>query len=190
MAKEVDLHQARQVSIIIAIVAVVLNVAFYFLSKAYFDDRAATAGVIAPATISATRMAFAVMSAVVGVAAIITQFAPRLMAHGIAGITGVLSLVGAVAANMKDFHPVLPVTLGLLGAIMLVLVYLSMSQRSRVAWSFLIATCAVGALCTLFGATKVRNAVDVSLYYALILPGVLVVAAVMLVGQAEDYAEA
>ena len=42
---------------------------------------------------------------------------------------------------------------------------------------------------TLFGATKIRNATDVSLYYALILPGVLAVATVMLIALGDDYAE-
>lgn len=181
--------QAKQVSIIVAVAAVVLNVAFYFLSKAYYDDRAATHGMVSPEALDATRLAFAIMSGTVGVAAIVTQFAPRLVAHGLAGLVGVAALAGSIAAGAKDYHPVLPISLGLLGALMLGLIYLSVTLRSRAAWAFLVATCAVGGLVTLFGATKIRNATDISLYYALILPGILVVATVMLINIAGDYAE-
>ena len=191
MAKgnDVDVGQAKQVSIIVAVAVAGLNAAFYFLSSMYFEDRSATYGMASPAAISATRLAFAVMSGTVGLTAIITQFAPRLLSHGLAGLVGIIALVGAAGAAAKDFHPVLPIALGLLGALILVLIFFSLSWKSRPAWSFLIATCAVGALVTLFGATKIRNATDVSLYYALILPGVLAVATVMLIALGDDYAE-
>lgn len=187
-AKDFDIVQAKQITIIVAIATVGLNVAFYFLSKMYFEDRAATYGMAPPKVIEATRMAFGVMSASVAVATIFAQFAPRLFPHVLAGLVGLTALVGAAAAGAKSFHPVLPIALGVLGALLLVLVYFSVN-KSRSAWSFLISTCAVGALVTLFGATKIRNATDVSLYYALILPGVLVVATVMLINLADDYAE-
>jgi hypothetical protein len=189
MANDVDFRQVRQVSIIIAVCAVLLNAAFYFLSQAYYNDRAATHGVASPEAINATRIAFGIMTGAVGLAAIITQFAPRLLAHGLAGLVGVTALLGAYPAAAKDFHVVLPVALGLLGLLIIVLIYFSLTYKSRGAWSFLTATCAVGGLVTLFGATKIRNATDVSLYYALILPGVLVVATVMLMNLADDYAE-
>lgn len=190
MAKgtDVDFGQAKQVSIIITVVAVGLNAAFYFLSKAYFEDRAATHGLASASAIQATRVAFGVMTGIVGLNAIISQFAPRLVAHLLAGIVGLLALVGAVAAASKDYHPVLPVALGLLGMLIVVLVYFSLT-KSRAAWSFLVATCAVGGLVTLFGATKVRNVMDISLYYTMILPGILIIATVMLIGLADDYAE-
>lgn len=187
-ATEVDLAQARQVSIMIAVAAVGLNAAFYFLSKMYFDDRAATT-IVNPETIGATRKAFAIMTGTVGLAAIIAQFAPRIVTHALAGLIGVTALVGAAGAASKDFHPVLPIALGVLGGLILVLLYFSIATRSRPAWAFLVATCAVGALVTLFGATKIRNATDVSLYHALILPGILAVVTVMLIAQADDYAE-
>ncbi|MGE0397790.1 MAG: hypothetical protein AB7T06_13800 [Kofleriaceae bacterium] len=190
MAKtDVDFGQAKQISIIIVIATAALNAAFYFLSQMYFEDRAATYGMASPEAIKATRVAFGVMSGVVGVTAIITQFAPRLLAHALAGIVAIAALVGAGAAFNKDYHPVLGVALGLIGVLLIVLVYLSLQSKSRPAWSFLVATCAVGALVTLFGATKIRNATDVSLYYALILPGILIVATVMLINLADDYAE-
>lgn len=190
MAKgnDVDFGQAKQVSIIIAISVVALNAVFHFLSQAYFEDRAATHGMASDSAIQATRFAFGVMTGTVGLTAIITQFAPRLLAHVLAGVVGITALVGAVGASAKDYHPVLPVALGVLGVLMLVLIYFSLT-KSRAAWSFLVATCAVGGLVTLFGATKVRNTMDVSLYYTMILPGILVVATVMLIGLADDYAE-
>jgi hypothetical protein len=191
MAKgnDFDFNQAKQVSIIVAVSIVLLNVAFHFLANMYYEDRAATYGMASPESISATRMAFGIMTGTIGLAAIVTQFAPRLVAHGLAGVVGITALVGAAAAASKNFHPVLPIALGILGALILVLIYFSLATRSRPAWSFLVATCAVGGLVTLFGATKVRNTTDVSLFYALILPGILVVATLMLVALADDYAE-
>lgn len=191
MAKgtDVDMRQANQIAAIIAIAAAGLNVAFYFLSQLYYEDRAATYGMASASTISATRIAFGVMTGAVGGAAIITQYAPRIVAHVLAGVVGIVALVGAVRAGTLHFHVVLPVALFLIGAIMLVLVYLSVATRSRAAWSFLVATCAVAGLVTLFGATKIRNVTEVSLYYTLILPGVLAVTTVMLIGLADDYAE-
>lgn len=191
MAKgnDFDFGQAKQISIIIAVATFGLNAAFYFLSQMYFEDRAATYGMASPAAIKATRMAFAIMTGTVGLTAIITQFAPRILAHSIAGIVGLTALIGGLAVAAKDFHPVLPITLGVLGGLILVLIYFSLVSRSRSAWAFLVATCAVGGLVTLFGATKIRNVTDVSLYYALILPGILVVATVMLIALADDYVE-
>jgi cytochrome c oxidase subunit IV len=191
MAKgtEVNFDQAKQISIIVAVAIVGLNLAFYFLSKMYFEDRAATYGMASPLVIKGTRMAFAFMTGAVGVATIISQFAPRLVAHGLAAAVGLMAILGAVGAGAKNYHVVLPIALGLLGALILVLIYFSLATKSRAAWSFLVSTCAVGALITLFGATKIRNATDVSLYYALILPGILVVATVMLINIADDYAE-
>lgn len=191
MAKgnEIDVGQARQISIIIAVVAVGLNVAFYFLSHMYYEDRAATYGMASPESIRATQIAFAIMTGSVGLLAIVAQFAPSLVAHGLAGLVGLTSLAAAAVVGGKDFHVVLPVTLGIVGTLLIVLIYFSLALKSRAAWSFLVATCAVGGLVTLFGATKIRNVTDISLFYALILPGILIVASVMLVGRAEDYAE-
>lgn len=188
-ATDVDLQQAKQISIIIAVAAIGLNVAFYFLSQMYYDDRAATYGMASPETIKATRVAFAVMTATVGITAIIAQFAPSLVAHGLAALVGLVALVGAVMTGARDFHVVLPAALGILGAVMLTLIYFSFSLKSRAAWSFLTATCCVGGLVTLFGATKIRNATDMNLFYALLLPGILVVASVMLINRSNDYAE-
>lgn len=190
MAKsDPDYAQARQISIIIAVAMVALNVAFYFLSQMYYVDRAATYGMATDKAISMTRLSFGILSGVVGLAAIATQFAPRIVAHTLAGVVGVTALVGAAAASAKSFHPVLPIALAILGALMLVLIYFSLASRSRAAWAFLVATCGVGGLVTLFGATKVRNSTDIPLFYALILPGILVVATVMLTMLADDYAE-
>lgn len=185
----VDFDQAKQVTVIIAVAVGLLNLAFYFLSTMYFEDRAATYGMASDATIRSARTAFAVMTGCVGLTAIIAQFATRYVAHGLAILVGILAIVGAVAAGMKDFHPVLPVALGLIGFLLLALATFSFLWRSRAAWAFLISTCGVGALVTLFGATKVRNAVDVSLYHALIVPGILVVATVMLIALSDEYAE-
>ena len=183
-----DPRQAKQIAGIIAICAVVLNVAFHFLANAYYADRAATYGMASPEAMSSARIAFAVMTATVAATAIAALFAPRAVAHGLASVVALVAIVGAVLGATK-FHPVLPVALGLLGVLMLVLVYFSLQAKSRASWAFLTATCAVGGLVTLFGATKVRNAIDIPLFYALILPGILIVATVMLVQVADEYAE-
>ncbi|MFN0253373.1 MAG: hypothetical protein ACKV2T_41265 [Kofleriaceae bacterium] len=202
----VDLRQAKQVAVIIAVSVALLNVAFYFLSQMYFDDRAATQALTPgerfgvensvtlraqfdAAALKGSRFAFAIMSSIIGLAAVVAQFAPRYTSHLLAGLVGVLALLGAIVTRQKDFHVVLPVALGVTGVAMIGLVYLSLASKSRAAWAFLTATCAVGALVMLFGATKVRNALDVSLYYTLIVPGILVVATVMLVAISDDYAE-
>jgi fucose 4-O-acetylase-like acetyltransferase len=202
----VDLRQAKQVAVIIAVSVALLNVAFYFLSQMYYDDRL-TAQALIPAdrfsaegavsvrhgfdmaALKGSRFAFAILTSIVGLTAIAAQFAPRYVSHSLAVLVGLIALVGSVITFRKDFHVVLPVALGVAGVALIELAYLSLRAKSRASWAFLTAFCAVGALVMLFGATKVRNALDVSLYYTLIVPGILVVATVMLITISDDYAE-
>ena len=62
-------------------------------------------------------------------------------------------------------------------------------RGSRVAWSFLIALMTVMGIVTLFGAPKVRNLLDIGLWYAIIIPGVLAVGVVALALVRRDYRE-
>jgi hypothetical protein len=98
----------------------------------------------------------------------------------------VLAFVGGVAALVADFNLVLPVALFLTGSLFLVLTWKSL-ERSRAAWAFLVALCAVFAVVMLFGSTKVRNHTGVGLYYAMIIPGMLWVATVALALVRDDY---
>jgi hypothetical protein len=58
---------------------------------------------------------------------------------------------------------------------------------SRAAWAFLTAMCAVFAVVEVFGAPKVRGALDLSLWLTMILPGLNAVAFAALVSLRADY---
>jgi hypothetical protein len=185
-------RQATQVAIIIAVVAAALNVAFYLLSTSYFGERAASQNLGTPAQVAdqvaAARTAFAVFSAVVATAAIAATFQPRLIAVGIPFLTALVSFYAAVGTYRAGVFIVMPVTLGMVGLILLAL--LRGTQRgSRAAWSFLIAMCSTLAVVTLFGVTKVRAGFHVGLWYAMVVPGLLTVATVALTLLGRAFAE-
>jgi len=83
---------------------------------------------------------------------------------------------------------VLPVSLFVIGALYPALVWRSL-EHSRGAWSFLISMCGVLALVLFFGAPKVRGVLDIGLWTALIMPGLLTVAMVGLTMIRADYRE-
>ena len=58
-------------------------------------------------------------------------------------------------------------------------------QRSRVAWSFAVALSGTVALATLFGAPKIRDAMAVPIFVA-VLPALLAVTATVLLAMAEE----
>jgi hypothetical protein len=78
-------------------------------------------------------------------------------------------------------------TLLVAGVLMPVLAWHSFFRRSRPAWAFLVAICGVFAVVELFGAPKVRGALDVSLWLTMILPGLNVVAVAALISLRADY---
>lgn len=185
-------HNATlQVAILVAICVVVLNAAFYVLSGAYFDSKRGGFGA-APITddqINAARMQFAAFTVIVGAAAIAAGFAARAVGHAIATVVGLGSFVAAIYAFQSSLPKVLPVTLFLLGGLMPVLAYLSLYRHVRAAWAFLLATTTTYATVLFFGAPKVRAQLDIGLWSALILPGLLVVATVALTLIRHDYRE-
>jgi hypothetical protein len=83
---------------------------------------------------------------------------------------------------------VLPAALLVLGVLYPVLVWRSL-EHSRGAWAFLISMCGVLAIVLLFGAPKVRGVLDIGLWTALIMPGLLAVATVGLAMLRVDYRE-
>jgi len=179
-----------QVSAVIFVFCVLLNVAFFVLSIFYFNDKRASSALM-QATISDqqvldTRIAFAVFSTTVTLSAIALMFASKWVSHGLAAVAGIGSLIAAIFAFQKGMPSVLPVALLVLGALFPLLVWRSL-EHSRGAWSVLVAMCFVCALVLLFGAPKLRTNLGIGLWTALIIPGLLTVAAIGLTMQRAAY---
>jgi hypothetical protein len=112
----------------------------------------------------------------------------QLTAHGLAAAMGVAALVGACAAFAKGLNPVMATTLLVVGVYIPWLTWMSL-HKSRVAWSFLIATVSVfGAVC-LFGSPKIRDLLGVDLGVAAIIPFAQIACVVMLSMLSSDYKE-
>jgi hypothetical protein len=163
-----------QLAMLVGILVLVLNAGFYFISEAYFDDRVKRFGAQELARLSGARVDFAIFTVVVGGGAILAALRPRHVAHALAGVAGVASLLAAPFA--LDISAVLAVTLLTVAGLFVVLIWYSMRQRSRAAWSSLAAMCAVYAVVLLFGAPKVRGLLDVGMWIAMIAPGLLAIA--------------
>ena len=183
-----EMSHGMQVTVIIGVVTILVNVAFFFLSKAYFDDKSAALNPINTSAdhVTGVRLAFAMFSVITALAAAAATFQPRLVAHTLSTLLGITTLIGAFGAITANFHPVLPAALFVFGGGLLALTYFS-TQRVRGAWAFLVALCGTGTLVTLFGATKIRNALGFGLYHAMIVPGLFAVATVALGLVAADY---
>ena len=183
-----QMSHGAQVTAIIAVVTVIVNVAFFFLSQRYFDDKSAALNPIntTPDHIMSVRIAFAIFTVITAMAAAAAAFRPRMVGHVLGALLGIVALVGAFGSMTVHFHPVLPAAMFVFGGGLLALTYFS-QQRVRGAWAFLIALCGTGALVTLFGATKIRNALGFGLYHAMIVPGLFAVATVALGLIARDY---
>jgi hypothetical protein len=113
---------------------------------------------------------------------------PNQVAHALAGLFGVAALL----AGFGSFTGSLPITLSLvlvgIGVLTLFLTYHS-AHRSRAAWAFLAALLAVMAVCTLFGAPKIRTLLGVNMWIALLAPGLLSVACTAFGMIADEYRE-
>jgi hypothetical protein len=110
----------------------------------------------------------------------------QLAAHGLAAVMGIAALVGSIAAFSKGLSGVMGTTLLVLGVLVPWLAWRSL-HKSRVAWSFLIATVAVFGTVTLFGSPKIRDLLGVDLGIALFIPFVQVACVVMLKLLSDDY---
>ncbi|MBX3159232.1 MAG: hypothetical protein KF773_24905 [Deltaproteobacteria bacterium] len=183
----------QQVAMLVGAFVALANVAFYFLSDLYFADKATDllkANRYDAGAMANVRIAFAAFTVAVGGASVLASYRAKLVGHGLAAAAGVASLAAAFGALGRDMPLVLPVTLLVLGGTLPALAYYSMQKRARSAWSFLIAICGVFGLVLLFGAPKVRGLLGMSLWTALIIPGLLAVATVALSLVRNDYQEA
>ncbi|HET7501405.1 MAG TPA: hypothetical protein VFK02_10395 [Kofleriaceae bacterium] len=170
---------------------VVINVAFYFLSDSYFASRTQMVGGVSqlsysPEQMMHVRITFAVFSGVIAAFALGAGVWPRVIGHLIPALLGVLHLVGCVFAFSRSAPGVVGVTLLVSGVAMPLLAWHSF-RGSRAAWAPLITICGVFALVGLFGAPKVRDALSIGLWTAMILPGLDAVAAITLFTLRDEY---
>jgi hypothetical protein len=177
---------------ILGVCAVILNVAFYFLSSRYYADKVASYGPVGfgDSELLHTRLTFLLFTAVTAAVGSLGAFRPWAAGFGLSFLAGVASLAAAGGALYAGLHPILVATLFVLGGTLLALTVYSVALRSRPAWSFLVAMDTMGVLTTLFGATKVRNALHTNLWSALIVPGLFAVAAASLVAVRMAFDEA
>lgn len=178
-----------QLTILIAILAVIMNAGFYFLSESYFEDRVKRFGLQELARLDGARIDFAVFTIVVGLGVIASVASPRWVGHGIPAVAAVLSFVAAMAIFAGDLPVILGITLLFASGIFALVIWLSLQKRSRVGWSCLLALCIVFGIVTLFGAPKLRGLVGVGLWVAMIVPGVFGVATAALAQLRAQYGE-
>lgn len=183
-----EAHPMVQLAILVGIVALVSNAGFYFISEAYFDDRAKRFGLQELVRLSGARVDFAIFTIVVGATTILGALSPRAVAHGLAGLAGLASFIVAIVAFGSDVSVILPVVLVIVAGIFGLLIWYSL-QRSRAAWSCLAALCAVYGVVTLFGAPKIGGLLGMGMWIALITPGLLTVATAGLRTIRDEYRE-
>ncbi|HEU4729026.1 MAG TPA: hypothetical protein VFT22_14075 [Kofleriaceae bacterium] len=182
-----------RIAILCVAAFVAANLVFYLLSGSYFDaHREIVAGVsqpsYSPAQMTHVRVTFGVFSGVVAVSALFGTLLPRVVGHLIPALLGAIDLIAGFVALARDLPSVLGMTLLVSGAVMPVLAVKSF-RGSRAAWAFLVAMCGVFAVVELFGAPKIRGALDIGLWIAMILPGLNAVAVAALVSLRDEYIE-
>ncbi len=177
-----------QIAGLVATGLVIANIAFYFLSDLYYEDRSAIYGSVTSGHINQVRIYFSVFTGSIGIGTVLAAARPSLVGHVLAGLFALASMVAGVTAATHEMTPVLPAALIVGGLVMAVLVWQSL-MKVRSAWAFLIGMTSVLAAVMLFGSTKVRSALDVQLYIALVIPGLLGVATTALAMSREDYQE-
>jgi hypothetical protein len=176
-------------------VVVALNLAFLLLSWSYFDSHKELVGgalvpSYSPDQMMKVRISFAVCSIIVTALGAIAWVRPRQIGHLLAVLFGAGYLVAVFVGLATGMPGVLAVTWLLAGGLLIVLGWQSYVRRSRAAWSIIVAICGVFAVCELFGAPKIAHALDISLWLAMISPGLKVVATFALVALRDDYADA
>ncbi|MBA3820064.1 MAG: hypothetical protein H0X17_14310 [Deltaproteobacteria bacterium] len=175
-----------RIAIVVFAFAGLLNLAFYFLAQSYFEDRARRFGPDELAFVNGARAAFLMFSGVVSLGTVSALLAPRWVGHIVPAVVGLTSLYMSYASWTRDLQPTLVITLATMGVLLPVVTWLSF-QKSRAAWSFLVALCTVLGLILIFGAPKLRGLMGIGLWHALILPGLLAVGAIGLVMVRADY---
>ncbi|MGE5183504.1 MAG: hypothetical protein ACM31C_15640 [Acidobacteriota bacterium] len=176
--------------ILVAFGALIVNGAFFVLSMLYYNAHKIHApgigDVVDTAALADARKAFALLSAVVALAVLVAERAPREVGHALATLLGLASLAAAFGAFDKGLPLVMPITLLVTGMLMPALAYGSW-KKSRVSWAFLIALVAVFGGVDLFGAPKVRGLLGIGLWTAMILPCIQTVTVVALAMLRRDY---
>jgi hypothetical protein len=125
-----------------------------------------------------------------GVAAVTAAaLRPRIVGHALAALFGGLFLL---SAGVTLFRTEMPVLVGIfqaaIGALMLRLSYASY-KKDRAAWAFLLSLAGVLAIALLFGAPRIRDAMNVPrLWFVMLIPAVMSAVAVGLYGARKDYA--
>ncbi len=184
-----DAKLAVQLTVVFLVAAVALNVAFFFLSGVYYDDKRASQGLlttITASTVNGTRFSFGLFTGTVTLALIATSFVPKWASHVLVGVTAIASLIASAFAFRAGMPGALWMALLVIGVMLPFLIWQSL-VKSRAAWSFMCAICYVLAVVLLFGAPKVRAQVGINLWTAMIIPGMLAVAAVGLTMIRRDY---
>lgn len=184
-----DPKSLAQVAMLVGTAAILTNVAFYILAGKYFEDRSAIYGGVTPEQVAGVRLAFGVFTGSVAVASIVAAWQPMLFGHIVTALASIAALIAGVSAAKHDMTAVLPVSLLVSSAVLGTLTWKSL-DRSRPAWAFLVGMTSILSAVLLFGATKVRGALDVGLWTALIIPGLLVVATVALTLVRDEYRDA
>jgi hypothetical protein len=184
---------AKRIAILCVGAFLALNVVFYLLSGSYFEShREIVAGVSQPSYSAAqmmhVRVTFAAFSGIVAVFGFLAGIMPRAIGHAIPVVLGAVDLIACVGAFTHDSPAVVGMTLLVCGLVMPVLAWQSY-RGSRAAWAFLVAICGVFAVVELFGAPKVRGALDLGLWTTMILPGLNAVAVAALVSLRGEYSE-
>lgn len=148
--------------------ALVLNALFYLATP--------------PSYRAAAWPAFATWCVVVIGAYLAAAPRPREVGHGLAALFA-LGALGAGAGNLlsgSQMPGLLALVLALIGPLLGWFTFRSFTARSRVSWSFAASLLGVIALCTLFGAPKIRNLMGTTIWTALLLPGLSSAATVAL----------
>jgi hypothetical protein len=187
---------ALRTAVAVGSTLLVLNVVFWPLSALYFEQPDAAFWPLSvlwsddvsfggPAVL-AVRGAFAIMTGVVAIATFLAALAPRPVGHAIALLMGLGMFFGGILAYLHGLPAVVVATNVVIGALSPPLAYLSW-RRVRAAWSFLIAICGVFAGTTFFGAPRLRTELGVSLWHAMVVPGLYTVAVISLAMLRADY---
>jgi hypothetical protein len=178
-----DANAAKQTTIVLVVIAVLLNVAFFFLSSRYYADKVASYGPAGygDAELAHTRLTFALFTGVTVAVASAAAFQAWYGGFIISFLAGAAALVAGGGAIAGHLHPILAATLFVVGTVFLLLGYVAAAYRSRAAWAFLVGLNMMSVATTLFGATKIRNALGTGLWTALIVPGLFCVAALSLI---------
>lgn len=174
--------QSLQIAGVAAATAVVLNGLFWVMSGRYFAGKPLEQA----AELGSVRGAFAIMTFLIAVLSYAAAIAPRAVGHGLSIVIGVASIAGGIAGLVSTLPGVMGVTLLICGLIIPVLVIYSL-KHSRSAWAFLIAMLSVLATVTFFGAPKIRHVIDISLWHALLIPGLMIVATIALGMLRDEY---